>query len=69
MPQLRRLLRLHRQGPRLRVLRGLHRDPGDPTRTLDTWYEVAFVKDVPSIDALLAELSYALSLEKTVSRS
>jgi len=45
------------------------RDPGDPTRTLDTWYEVAFVKDVRSLDELLAELGYALSLEKTVTRS
>ena len=44
------------------------RDPGDPTRTLDTWYEVAFVKKVPSLDDLFAELGYALSLEKTVSR-
>ena len=45
------------------------RDPGDATRTLDTWYEVAFVKNVGSLDELFSELRYALSLDKTVNRS
>jgi hypothetical protein len=45
------------------------RDPGDATRTLDTWYEVAFVKNVVSLDDLLGELNYALSFEKTAIRS
>ena len=44
------------------------RDPGDASRTLDTWYEVTFERAVPSEDELEQELRYALALEKTVSR-
>ncbi len=43
-------------------------DPGDRQRTLDTWYEVAFVKAVGSLDELFAELRYALSLEKAAQK-
>lgn len=41
------------------------RDPGDNSRTLDTWFEVAFEKKLNDDSELAAELRYALSLEKT----
>lgn len=44
------------------------RDPGDRTRTLDTWYEVAFAKSVSDLDDLFQELRAALALEKTATR-
>jgi hypothetical protein len=40
-------------------------DPGDRTRTLDTWYEVAFERPVGDLDELASELKYALGLAKT----
>jgi hypothetical protein len=42
------------------------RDPGDGSRTLDTWYEVQFEKAALSDDELRSELHYALGLEKAV---
>ncbi len=44
------------------------RDPGDRTRTLDTWYEVTFERKVDGDAELGSELRYALALEKTVPR-
>jgi hypothetical protein len=44
------------------------RDPGDASKTLDTWYEVAFERAVADEDELMQELAYALALEKTASR-
>lgn len=41
------------------------RDPGDSTKTLDVWHEVAFEKSLADNAELGAELRYALSLEKT----
>ena len=41
------------------------RDPGDSSRTLDTWYEVAFEKKLESEADLVPELRYVLALEKT----
>ena len=41
------------------------RDPGDDSQTLDVWHEVAFEKALSSNEELVAELRYALSLEKT----
>jgi len=41
------------------------RDPGDNSQTLDVWHEVAFEKALTSDVELVAELRYALSLEKT----
>ena len=41
------------------------RDPGDNSQTLDVWHEVAFEKTLSSDPELIAELRYALSLEKT----
>jgi hypothetical protein len=40
-------------------------DPSDKSRTLETWYEVAFEKTVQDQVGLFEELRYALSLEKT----
>ena len=44
-------------------------DPGDPTRTLDTWYEVTYRKAVGGIDELFRELRHALTLHKTAKRA
>jgi hypothetical protein len=44
------------------------RDPGDPSTTLDTWYEVSFERAVADEEELVAELTYALALDKTVAR-
>ena len=41
------------------------RDPGDDSQTLDVWHEVAFEKALANDAELIAELRYALSLEKT----
>jgi hypothetical protein len=42
-------------------------DPGDRTKTLDTWYEVLFERTVGDTEELEAELRSALSLEKSAS--
>jgi hypothetical protein len=39
-------------------------DPGDEGRTLDTFYEITFAKHAPSLERALAELKFALGLEK-----
>ena len=44
------------------------RDPGDSSQTLDIWHEVAFEKTLSSDSELIAELKYALSLEKNACR-
>jgi hypothetical protein len=41
------------------------RDPGDDSQTLDVWHEVAFEKSLADDIELIAELRYAISLEKT----
>jgi hypothetical protein len=43
-------------------------DPGDPKRTLDTWYEVTYERRVGSESELHPELRFALSLVKTAER-
>jgi hypothetical protein len=43
-------------------------DPVDAERTLDTFYEVTFVKDVGGLDVAFSELKFALGLEKTARR-
>ncbi len=40
-------------------------DPGDNSKTLDVWHEVAFEKALADGSELVEELRYALSLEKT----
>jgi hypothetical protein len=39
-------------------------DPSDAERTLDTFYEIAYGKLALSLDGAIAELKFALSLEK-----
>ncbi len=42
------------------------RDPGDRSKTLDTWYEITFERKLDSEGELPDELRHALALEKTV---
>jgi hypothetical protein len=39
-------------------------DPGDGERTLDTWCEISFEKEVRDVDAAVAEARFALGIEK-----
>jgi hypothetical protein len=39
-------------------------DPGDPTRTLDTFYEVVFSREVESLEAALEQVRFAFKLER-----
>jgi hypothetical protein len=39
-------------------------DPADPSRTLDTWYEVVYEKAVPSLADAMTEVAFALGIEK-----
>jgi hypothetical protein len=39
-------------------------DPSNPGRTLDTFYEITYAKRARTLDDALAELRFALSLEK-----
>jgi hypothetical protein len=39
-------------------------DPGDPERTLDTFYEVTFTKAAATLADAVVEVRFALSLEK-----
>ena len=41
------------------------KDPADPDRTLDTFYEVIFTRDVETLDEACAEARFALTLEKS----
>ncbi len=40
-------------------------DPGDPDRTLDTWYEATYHRGVANETELYAELRFALGVKKT----
>jgi hypothetical protein len=40
------------------------RDPGDDSKTLDTWYEVTFERLVGGVDELAREAQFALGLDK-----
>jgi len=39
-------------------------DPGDKERTLDVFYEILYAKDAASLEAAIAELKFAMTLEK-----
>ncbi len=41
-------------------------DPADAERTLDTFYEVTFAKDVGDMESALPELKFAMALDKAV---
>src|SRR5689334_17879901 len=43
-------------------------DPSDRSRTLDTWYEVAYVLSLKDEAELFDELRFALRLDKTAER-
>lgn len=43
-------------------------DPGDRSRTLDTWYEVVYELAVADEPALFEELRFALAVRKTAER-
>jgi hypothetical protein len=43
-------------------------DPGDSSRTLDTWCEVLFQKDIAGIGDVAEEVRFVLALEKLVAR-
>ncbi len=43
------------------------RDPGDKSRTLDTWFEVSFERQVDSTEVIFGELKRLIALEKTAS--
>jgi hypothetical protein len=42
-------------------------DPGDRSRTLDTWYEITVERSVTTIDELVTELRYLVGCEKVAS--
>ncbi len=42
------------------------KDPADPDRTLDTFYELYLRREVVDVDAALPVLKYALSFDKAV---
>ncbi len=39
-------------------------DPGDESRTLDTFYEITFSKAAGTVEQALVELKFAIALEK-----
>lgn len=43
-------------------------DPGDPNRTLDTWYEITYERNLGEEAELHPELRFALSVPKTAER-
>lgn len=43
-------------------------DPGDPQKTLDTWFEVVFERLCDSVDQALTEIPPLLRLDKVASR-
>ncbi len=43
------------------------KDPADPSRTLDTFYELSLMREVGSVEEAVPILKFALSLEKAVS--
>lgn len=43
-------------------------DPGDASKTLDTWYEVVFERSVGSVDEALSDLPFLLKLDKAATR-
>ena len=42
-------------------------DPGDPTRTLDVFYEITYSKSAPRLTEALPDLRRALTMEKRAS--
>jgi hypothetical protein len=44
-------------------------DPVDPTRTLDTWYEISFEKVATTLEEAMTEVGFALKIDKTARTS
>lgn len=44
-------------------------DPADPSRVLDTFYELVLIREVATIEDAVPVLKFALSLEKAVGHS
>lgn len=44
-------------------------DPNDETHTLDSWFEVSYEKRVNDLDEAMAEVGFALSIEKVAARA
>jgi hypothetical protein len=44
-------------------------DPGDDQRTIDTWCEISFEKEVDDLGAAMIEARFALALEKAAAPS
>jgi hypothetical protein len=44
-------------------------DPSDEGRTLDSWFEVSFEKPTSGLEEAMAEVGFALSIEKVASRA
>jgi hypothetical protein len=42
------------------------KDPADPSRTLDTFYELSLAREVGTVDEAVPVLKFALALEKAV---
>lgn len=45
------------------------KDPADPERTLDTFYEVFLAREVPTLEDAMPVLKFALALEKAVAQT
>jgi hypothetical protein len=45
------------------------KDPADPERTLDTFYEVSLSREVATLEDAMPILKFALSLEKAVAQA
>lgn len=41
-------------------------DPGDKTKTLDTWYELVFSRTFPDVESAIADVKRVLPVEKFV---
>jgi hypothetical protein len=39
-------------------------DPGDPSRTLDVFYEITFAKAAPALETAVETLRFAMGVEK-----
>jgi hypothetical protein len=44
-------------------------DPNDEAHTLDSWFEVSYEKRVKDLEEAMAEVGFALSIEKVASRA
>ena len=43
-------------------------DPGQPTRTLDVWYQIQLERSVDDVAGAINEVRFAFELDKTAKR-